>query len=819
MENPSPQGEPVPENAEQKPAQNSAAARSASGAGATEPAAPESAATDPAASAGQHDSAVESAAAASPEGDATAEPDSNASEDESATREESAAEPPTAPDSASSEATSATGPDAIASHHESAPGEATTAGPANAEAAAASLDSGASQHGSAAEPTSSEASTTAQESSHGTAESANAASPEGAATTEPESAAATTAASPQEAATANLDSGASQHESTTAAEPTSSEASTTAQESSHGTAESANAASPEGAATADPGSSHESAPGQASPESAAETGPAATTAATAASPAADSDSSASQHGSAPDQAATASSDPAAGHQPVAILPGSSASATPDDPDSTPPQGIPVQIPGQGQPQYQAPRWNDPVTAPFKRIRSNDPLAAAIGNASLLGVGYFLMRRGVIAMLSIFLTAVMVVLLATAWRTTWFEIVFLVWWVALIAHGWFLAGRKANKVKSRNQRIAAVAFAVPVILVVGLLRWNAGSIESDIDDARAAGDCPAAQGAIDDIWFGHNIVDAPMTVRSEQTTDACTRLTTAKRQLDEGLATGEPANFDKGFITLRGVLATAPPGHERMVDTVLDGFIKGLPTPEACRTADITDWLRAQKPMGDRLDRVKAVLPKVEPAALLACGDQMLTAKSWESARSRYEELIERYPGDPGVAHAKDGDAEAGLGIEHDHVQDLVTNGTYCSSPAKYSAAPAYKKGTNRGYYLGSDEYVDDLPGGWKTTDFTKAALMVCLGDHQSGPVVRTCPYTYTDGIGTISVAFHKIAIPVKAYSLRTGKRVVDTKIQISGSSCPASFTYSSYGGGPPGDQDITPTKSGVQLAFKFLVVR
>ncbi|WP_166659396.1 hypothetical protein [Labedaea rhizosphaerae] len=508
-------------------------------------------------------------------------------------------------------------------------------------------------------------------------------------------------------------------------------------------------------------------------------------------------------------------------EPAAGTPAPAVPAGPVDPDSTPPQGIPVQIPGPAQPQqtvYQNPTWNDPVTAPFKRIRSNDPLAAAIGNASLLGVGYFLMRRGVVAILSIFLTAVLLVLLATTWRTTWFEIVFLVWWVALIAHGWFLAGRGAHKVKSRNQRLTAVAVAVPVILVVALLRWNAVSIESDLDDARAAGDCPKAQGAIDDIWFAHHIVDAPMTVRSAQTADACTRLTTAKQELDHGLATGESVDFDKGFLTLRGVLAVLP-GHEHMVDTVLDGFVKGLPTPDACRTAQITDWLRATHPAGDRLDRVKAVLPKVEPNALLGCGDQMMAGESWESARTRYQQLVERYPNDPGAQHAKDGDAKAALGIEHDHVQELVTNGTYCSSPAKYSAAPAYKKGTNRGFFLGSDEYVDDLPGAWKTSDFTKASIMVCLGDHQSGPVVRTCPYTYSGGIGTISVAFHKIAIPVKAYSLRTGKRVADTKIQISGSSCPASFTYTSYAGGPPGDQDITPSKSGVQLAFKFLIVR
>ena len=478
------------------------------------------------------------------------------------------------------------------------------------------------------------------------------------------------------------------------------------------------------------------------------------------------------------------------------------------------------VAGQGQPQawYQNPSWADPVTAPFKKIRSNDPLAAAVGNASLLGVGYFLMRRGVIAVLSILVTAVLAVLLATTWRTTWFEIVFLVWWVALIAHGWFLAGRGAHKVKSRNQRITAVAVAVPVILVVALLRWNAMSIESDIDDARAAGDCPKAQGAIDGIWFGHHVVDAPMIVRSEQTTDACTRLTDAKQQFDAGLATGEPADFDKGFITLRGVLV-ALPGHEHMVDTVLDGFLKGLPTSDACRTAAITDWLRAQKPANDRLDRAKQILPKVEPNALLGCGDQMLATQSWESARTRYEQLIERYPTDPGVQHAKDGDAKAGLGIERDHVQELITNNSYCDTPAKYSAAPAYKKGTNRGYFLGSDEYVDDLPSAWKTNDFTKASIMVCLGDHESGPVVRTCPYTYSGGIGAISVAFHKIAIPVKAYSLRTGKRVVDTKIQISGTSCPASFTYTSYAGGPPGDQDVAPSKSGVQLAFKFLIVR
>ncbi|QRP47748.1 hypothetical protein [Amycolatopsis sp. FDAARGOS 1241] len=70
------------------------------------------------------------------------------------------------------------------------------------------------------------------------------------------------------------------------------------------------------------------------------------------------------------------------------------------------------------------------------------------------------------------------------------------------------------------------------------------------------------------------------------------------------------------------------------------------------------------------------------------------------------------------------------------------------------------------------------------------------------------------------VTFPKVAIPVKAYELRTGRLVSDTKIEIGGTSCPRTMHYTSYPStdlGPPSDLQVEASAADVRAAFAGLV--
>ncbi|MGA8115707.1 MAG: hypothetical protein WCA46_18765, partial [Actinocatenispora sp.] len=135
-------------------------------------------------------------------------------------------------------------------------------------------------------------------------------------------------------------------------------------------------------------------------------------------------------------------------------------------------------------------------------RTVDPLAVAVGNASLLGVGYLMLGWRRLAAGTGLVTLVLVVLLASAYRTTWFEVVVALWWVALVAHGWHLARGRTRPAQVRGPRLVALCATVPVLLVVTLLRVDAARIEQSVTEARAGGDCAQASNALARLWFGH-----------------------------------------------------------------------------------------------------------------------------------------------------------------------------------------------------------------------------------------------------------------------------------------------------------------------------
>ncbi|OAH15436.1 hypothetical protein STSP_12070 [Streptomyces jeddahensis] len=466
----------------------------------------------------------------------------------------------------------------------------------------------------------------------------------------------------------------------------------------------------------------------------------------------------------------------------------------------------------------------PPEPPRQPPPPRDPVAVALGNASLLGIGYLLLGRWRLAALAVVGTGWLLNLTAST-AETWCEILLLLWWAAGIAHGWFLAHRRPEHVARRGQRISTLALAVVVLLTAVLLRVDAYGIENRVTEAREGGDCETAVAAQGEVWSGHRLAAAPVVEPGDAVVDACRRLERAASTLADAARDGSIEDLERGFGILAGVLRK--PGNEQTVKTVLDTFLDGLPTKDSCDTADITGWLRDRGPTRNVLDRSADAAARTEPAALVGCGDDLMAEDDWQQARAHYQQLLDQYPDDERSDEARSGVKKAGLAIELDEVRRLVQNTSdaksgYCDAPAKYSGAPAYRKGFNRALFLGDTEYTGKLPGGWRTSDPAKAALVVCAGTAEHGSAVETCYYENDESAYfPHEVTFYKVKIPLKVYELRTGKRIDPRQVQISGGSCPRTLYYGYYGTYDygPGDQFVSTAKSDVREAFWPVVKR
>ncbi|MFI7680285.1 tol-pal system YbgF family protein [Actinophytocola sp. NPDC049390] len=474
-----------------------------------------------------------------------------------------------------------------------------------------------------------------------------------------------------------------------------------------------------------------------------------------------------------------------------------------DPDATPPYGTP---------------------APKPR-RPADPFAVAVGNASLLGVGYFLLGRWILGVLAVLGTVLLVLFHLFDWPTLWFEFVILGWWVAVVAHGYLLARPHPRARPARRQWVVALAVALPVLLAFGFLRFDAADVDEDAAAGRANGDCAEALAATDRLWFGNRLANAPLAERADDTVAACDRLGNAGRQLETGLD-GDTEALEDGFDGLDGVL-TDLPGHQEMVRSTVNRFLDGLPTGDPCRTTAITDWLADRKP-GGVLRAASDVVPDVAPTAIVECADGFMAAADWQNGRRYYQQLVDEYPDHELAPKAQQGITKATRAIELANVRDLLTTpGTgglpaYCSTPAAYSGAKPYRPGKpNRSLLYGNTAQTNKIPAGWRAKDAADAVVVICAEASYHGAAVQTCPYVPDSRPGYVTnVTFHKIAIPVKLYELRTGKLVRKLTLQINGTSCPDVIEYSSYGidTGPPPRMYVSAPVANVRAAFRPLMV-
>ena len=519
------------------------------------------------------------------------------------------------------------------------------------------------------------------------------------------------------------------------------------------------------------------------------------------------------------------------------------------------------------------------SGPERATRFHDPIAVALGNMSLFGAGYALLGLWGRAFVATSISMAMLVFIGfTDGAGSWSRIVLLVWWLGCVIHGWFVgrahsAARETVPLPERlfstgRQRLVGLALALPVLVVIGLLRVDAWQIERSADQAHLAGDCSRTLSRLDDLWFGHRLADAPLTDRAELTAAACDLLRDARRQAqDDRLAaertlrryaahpsarwdgvpdlradllleqadrdfdtalTGDLHAVDTGLDELGTVLRQIPDRDED-AKRVLQGFLDGLPTEDACDTARITGRLDERLDRGDNLDQALRAVRGTEPAALVGCGDDLLARNEPHPARERFEQLLSRYPEHEQVAAAEDGLRQATQQIQLRNLRQLLRvtyaneRPAYCKDPAPYRGAEPYRgDGPHETLLYGQDNHRSKLPASWRADGPAEAVLVICAGTTKHGAVARTCPYEADDlPYGYTEVSFHQKKIPVTVYEVRTGEVVRDGSIQIDGDSCPEYLEYETFVTdldlGPPSDVYVTSSAADVRDGYRALI--
>ncbi len=451
----------------------------------------------------------------------------------------------------------------------------------------------------------------------------------------------------------------------------------------------------------------------------------------------------------------------------------------------------------------------------KRLRPHDPLAVALGNASLLGLGYFLIRRWFFGVLGLAGTAVLLVLMYQR-KDTAYQFGLLGWGLLQVLHGLFLASRPPERKASIPKRIVAAMVTLAVVASGVVLKRDAAEVVDQVTEARRAGDCAGVVTAQEKVWFGDRLVAGQDMDRGDGDVETCGRIDTARGHLSAAAGLTDVASLRQGYDVL-GPIASDP-RQQATAGVVMDRFVKDLQAMEPCGQVTMTAWLRTRKLSKNLLDRANAVVPRIEPNALLACADGYASRSTWVNARAMYQQLVTTYPKAKQAARARAGLVKATLAIELDNVRSLMVGGAYCSKPAKYSGAKPYHRGFNPAIFLGDgSQYADQLPAAWSIDDPYRATIVVCTEAAGMGAAVQTCPYVPETNpySGEVSyVTFRKVTVPAKVYELRTGRLVLSTTVTMSGEACPYRLSSSSTD-----VESVTPSDAQVQAAFRPLVVR
>ncbi|MUL41454.1 hypothetical protein FZ103_09750 [Streptomonospora sp. PA3] len=493
-------------------------------------------------------------------------------------------------------------------------------------------------------------------------------------------------------------------------------------------------------------------------------------------------------------------------------------------------------------------------------RTPDRISAVLGNATLLGIGYLLMRRPRTAIVSLLGSIALLALVAVFPHMLVWRLLLALWWAALVLHTWRSASRASGERPGprggrnpvwRDRVLTAVCL---VLVTPAWLLLDTWAIARDAAAAHAGGDCDRAVGSLRWLGAAHGLVDGSATARGQEEREACELLLAAldasdsaagaeqlgaylehpgalwdgagpKRAellLDEVLRSDPdpreqevpdagdpaPATVDEAFTQLSATLEDTP-GESRRVRAVAESFLADLADVPPCKATAIDSVLHARTWQSPALAEPMASAADQVPVRKFDCAEA-LTATNPEAAGPVYQDLVQTHPEHELAADATEG---------------LLAGGAYCDHPAAYPDAPAYKgAGPHAMRTLGMDPDEYGFPDSWRAGAVAETVLVTCVEGPDKGGYQQTCHYDpgadqlLSPFQQSAKVDFYASRFTVKAYSLKTGEPVADYSAEI-GDPCPAVLEYetSPYLDIVPGEYESDFTDAEARSIFDRLM--
>jgi hypothetical protein len=475
----------------------------------------------------------------------------------------------------------------------------------------------------------------------------------------------------------------------------------------------------------------------------------------------------------------------------------------------------------------------------------DPWAAALGNATLLGLGYLLLRRWRATAGTLVTTGVLVLIVSAAdhqpgW--TWRAILF-GWWIATTAHGWRLAGGRwapaplvirGQTRPVRRQRLVAAATAAAVLAALVGLTIDSRRVEAAAVDGHRAGDCDRAIAGFDRIGGRHRLVDPLVTARAELHAQACELLSDAQRRAEhypadaaDGLAdylahpaavwegaAGRRAELlvtvatgkldrallgDLGALTeavdnLVTVLDEAPANRDQVAGT-LASYQTGLHTADPCDARSNLNWFSTREFPHPELTQTKQAIEPRTPQVLVDCGNELLATDA-EEALDTFQQVLVGYPEHPLAAEAAERvEVTEDLIVRQELSRVLGgwpgeerSSAGYCDEPVGYSKASRYTGPGPHRMVVIAHHQIRSAVESWQATDFTDAVLVLCGDEPAPGSVLGSCDYLDESGERPrpFTVPLHALSYHLRVFELRTGDQIGETTVEFGGD-CPPSL--------------------------------
>jgi hypothetical protein len=465
----------------------------------------------------------------------------------------------------------------------------------------------------------------------------------------------------------------------------------------------------------------------------------------------------------------------------------------------------------------APQVDPLPPVPAAPRRATDPVAAVAGNATMLGIGYMLMRRPIPAAVAMTGTGFLLWSAAVQTENPLWRILLPVWGLAMILHTWWVTRRTrterlvdlAEPDPARRSRIFAVTAVSLVLLTVGWFRLDAWWIAHDAQTAHAEGDCERATTALAGLDAVHRVAFGPITLRGEEEREACDLLLTAldaapaeaaesiedymahpgalwdgagpKRAeflLDTAMGPGEPRLpvIEDAFGQLSATLERLP-DQSGAVRATAEGFMADLAEAPPCHGHKVDSWLAARSWDEPELAEPVAAAADQVPVRLLGCAQDRAESGGTEAAGILFREFLTGYPGHELAGEAADG---------------ILDSGSYCADPVAYQGAPEYAgEGPHPMRMMGAwGPEGRGFPASWLAETADETALVVCV-EAEVGEFQDSCQYSSSSG-GTLWGVFFAHEFTIKAYEFRTGELASEYTREI-GDPCPDRLdgTYSS----------------------------